>query len=231
MKDRLKDFVIEDPTLIRDQIYAKVKEAILSGDIPIGSKVLEGRLAERLNVSRTPVREALHILEMEGLLESFPRVGYRVREITWEEALEIYEIRLALEPLAARRAMESADQSYIDALERTVAAAEAVLKEEQSGDFRKYDAAFDEIIIKASGMRVLPDIWATLRQRLRVYRMGAQYSVRTRLKAIKGHRRIIECLRAREPHALEAAAREHLEDFKRDTKHVAYGWGRSKSSR
>jgi GntR family transcriptional regulator, rspAB operon transcriptional repressor len=228
MTDRLKDFVIEDPVLIRDQIYNKVKEAILSGDIPIGSKLLEGRLAERLNVSRTPVREALHLLEMEGFLDSFPKVGYRVREIAWEEALEIYEIRAALEPLAARRAMENGNPEYIDALEQAVAAAEAVLEEEQTGSFYKYDSTFDEIIIKTSGMKVLPDVWATLRQRLRIYRMGAQGSVDTRRKAVMGHRRIIECLKAGDPYTLEAAVKEHLEDFRRDTKNATFKWAPGK---
>jgi GntR family transcriptional regulator, rspAB operon transcriptional repressor len=107
MVDPLKDFVIESPMLIRSQVYEKVKQVILSGSIPPGSQLLEGRLAKQLDVSRTPVREALHVLEMEGFLESFPRIGYRVRQITWEQVVEINEIRAVLEPLAARKAIES----------------------------------------------------------------------------------------------------------------------------
>src|SRR4030043_1484157 len=120
MNNRLKDFIIENPTLIRGQIYNKIKQEILSGNISPGSRVLEGRLAKQIDVSRTPVREALHVLEMEGFLESFPRVGYRVRQITWVEAIEINEIRAVLEPLAARRAIESEDQDYLDALEENL---------------------------------------------------------------------------------------------------------------
>src|SRR5512135_3382822 len=174
MDDRLKAFVIEYPAPIRSQVYQKVKREILLGNVSAGSRVLEGKLAKQLNVSRTPVREALHVLEMEGFLESFPRVGYRVRQITWEEAIEINEIRAVLEPLAARRAIENEDQSFLDALDQVVIKSEAVAKQEKLNSFLQHDTEFDEIIIKASGMKALLDIWVTLRHRLRLYRMGAQ---------------------------------------------------------
>jgi len=218
VNDHLKDFVIENPTLIRGQIYDRIKQEILSGNISPGSRVLEGRLAKQINVSRTPVREALHVLEMEGFLESFPRVGYRVRQITWEEAIEINEIRAVLEPLAARKAIESEDQTYLDALEQVLIRSEAVAEQEELSSYLQYDTEFDEIIIKESGMRALLDIWATLRHRLRLYRMGAQSSVDTKLRSIKGHKRIFKCLKAKDKEGVKKAIRAHLEDSKLDIK-------------
>lgn len=218
MNDNLKGFVIEYPTLIRGQIYERVKQEILLGNVSPGSRVLEGRLAKQLKVSRTPVREALHVLEMEGFLESFPRVGYRVRQITWEEAIEINEIRAVLEPLAARKAIESEDQTYLDALEDVLRRSEAVAAEEELSSYLQYDTEFDEIIIKASGMKALLDIWATLRHRLRLYRMGAQSSVGTKLRSIKGHKQIFKCLNAKDIEGVKKAIREHLEDSKQDIK-------------
>ena len=222
MNDHLNGFVIENPTLIRGQIYDKIKQEILSGSISPGSRVLEGRLAKQVNVSRTPVREALHVLEMEGFLESFPRVGYRVRQITWEEVIEINEIRAVLEPLAARKVIESEDQSYIDALEQILMQSEAAAKQDQLGSFLQYDTEFDEIIVKASGMKTLLDVWATLRHRLRLYRMGAHdfHSLDTRLRSIGGHRRILECLKAKDQDAVAKAIREHLEDSKQDIRRI-----------
>jgi DNA-binding GntR family transcriptional regulator len=218
MNDHLKAFVIEYPPLIRGQIYDRIKQEILLGNVCPGSRVLEGRLAKQLNVSRTPVREALHVLEMEGFLESFPRVGYRVRQITWEEAIEINEIRAVLEPLAARKAIESEDQTYLDTLEQVLIRSEAVATAEELNSFLQYDTEFDEIIIKASGMKALLDIWATLRHRLRLYRMGAQSSADTRLRSIKGHKRIFKCLKSRDKEGVKKAIREHLEDSKQDIK-------------
>jgi DNA-binding GntR family transcriptional regulator len=222
MNKRLKDFVIENPTLIRGQIYHRIKQEILSGNISPGSRVLEGRLAKQVNVSRTPVREALHVLEMEGFLESFPRVGYRVRKITLEEAVEINEIRAVLEPLAAKKAIENEDQTYIDALEQVLLKSEAAAKRGQFNYFLKYDAQFDEIIVRASGMKALLDIWATLRYRLRLYRMEAQDSLDTRLRSIKGHWRIFECLKAKDRDGVKRAIAEHLEDSKQDIKRIRF---------
>ena len=222
MNDHLKDFVIQNPTLIRGQIYDRIKQEILSGNISPGSRVLEGRLAKQANVSRTPVREALHVLEMEGILESFPRVGYRVRQITWEEAIEINEIRAVLEPLAARKAIESEDQTHIDALRQVLIQTEAAAKQDQMDAFLKYDTEFDEIIVKASGMKTLLDIWATLRHRLKLYRMGAQSSPDAKFRSIKGHWRIFECLNAKDQEGVKEAIRKHLEDSKQDIKRIIF---------
>lgn len=222
MNNYLKDFVVENPTLIKDQIYEKIKQEILSGSISPGSRVLEGRLAKLINVSRTPVREALHVLEMEGFLESFPRVGYRVRQITWVEAIEINEIRAVLEPLAAKKAIESEGQSYIGELEQVLKRTETAAKQKQINSFFQYDAEFDEIIVRASGMKTLLNVWATLRHRLKLYRMGAQDSTNTMIRSIKGHWKILECLKAKDKDGVKRAIKEHLEDSKQDIKRITF---------
>jgi len=222
MDHHLKDFVIQNPSLIRGQIYNRIKQEILSGNISPGSRVLEGRLAKQVNVSRTPVREALHALEMEGILESFPRVGYRVRQITWEEAIEINEMRAVLEPLAARKAIESEDQSYIAVLEEVLIQSEEVAKQDKTDSFLKYDTEFDEIIVRASGIKTLLDIWATLRHRLRLYRIGAQNSPDAIKRSVKGHWRILECLKTRDQEGVKKAISEHLEDSKQDIKRIMF---------
>jgi DNA-binding GntR family transcriptional regulator len=164
----------------------------------------------------------MHVLEMEGFLESFPRVGYRVRQITWEEVVEIHDIRAVIEPLAARRAMENRDQAYIGTLEEVIKQSETAIEQDRSNTFFRYDALFDETIVRASGMKTLLDVWATLRQRLSLYRMEAQYSLDTRLRAIKGHRRILECLRVKDKNGAGKAIREHLADSREDIKHIAF---------
>lgn len=222
MEDRLNDFVVENPMLIKDQIYNRIKKEILSGSISPGSRLLEGRLAKQINVSRTPVREALHVLEMEGFLESFPRVGYRVRKITWTEAIEINEIRAVLEPLAAKRAIESEDQSYIEDLEEVIKKTEQAARQNQIRSFFLYDTQFDEIILRASGMKTLLDVWATLRHRLKLYKMGAQDSIDTMMRSIRGHWKILECLKEKDKDGVEKAIKEHLEDSKRDIRRITF---------
>jgi DNA-binding GntR family transcriptional regulator len=228
MNDYLRDFVVENPTLIKDQIYDKIKKEILSGSISPGSRVLEGRLAKQVNVSRTPVREALHVLEMEGFLESFPRVGYRVRQITWMEAIEINEIRAVLEPLAVKKAIENEDQSYIDELEEVLKKTEKAARQKQINSFLQFDAEFDEIIVRASGMKTLVDVWATLRHRLKLYRMGAQDSLETMMRSIKGHWKILECLKAKDKEKANKAIIEHLEDSKQDIRRIRFRTGQNR---
>ncbi|MCK4984705.1 MAG: GntR family transcriptional regulator, partial [Desulfobacterales bacterium] len=89
MADPTDDFVIEQPVSIRHKVYEYLRNEILSNRISAGTRLVEGRLAKKINVSRTPIREALHILEMENLVESFPRVGYRVKELRWEDVEEL----------------------------------------------------------------------------------------------------------------------------------------------
>ncbi len=164
----------------------------------------------------------MHVLEMEGFLESFPRVGYRVRQIAWEEVVEIYEIRAVIEPLAARRAMENQDQTYVGLLEEVIRQSETALEQDRSDSFFHRDALFDETIIRASGMKTLLDIWATLRQRLGLYRMEAQYSLDTRLRAVRGHRRILECLKVKDRNGVKKSIREHLKDSREDIRRIAF---------
>ena len=87
---------------IREKVYKTISDMILDGEIPPGSRVYETRLAKQIKISRTPVREALHMLEREGLLEAIPRVGYKVKQVHWEEVDEICEIRAVLEILYRR---------------------------------------------------------------------------------------------------------------------------------
>jgi DNA-binding GntR family transcriptional regulator len=221
VKERLKDFVIEDHRAIREQVYKRIKQEIVHGNISPGSQILEGRLAQQINVSRTPVREALHVLEKEGFIESFPRVGYRVRQVTYEEGMEIHEIRAVLEPLAAKKAIESEDQDYLDALEQNLRQSEVAARQEL-GPFLRYDSEFDEIIVRASGIKTLLTVWGTLRQRLNLYRIEAQHAVETRLKSVEGHRRIWECLKAKDPEGAKKAIKDHLEDSKRALKYIRY---------
>lgn len=103
--------VIKDTKTIRKRIYEHLREQLLNGEIAPPEHLIEAKIAKELGTSRTPVREALHSLELEGLIESIPRVGYVVKPISEEEVEEICEIRMAIEGVAVRWAMEKAHVS------------------------------------------------------------------------------------------------------------------------
>src|SRR4030066_1428376 len=112
--------VIKDTKTIRKRIYEHLREQLLNGEISPRQHLIEAKIAKELGTSRTPVREAFHSLELEGLIESIPRVGYVVKSISDQEVEEICEIRMAVDGLAARWAMEKAHEKLAIELEKNI---------------------------------------------------------------------------------------------------------------
>jgi DNA-binding GntR family transcriptional regulator len=169
------------------------------------------------------VREALHLLEKEGLLESIPRAGYQVKPLLWEEVEEICEIRAANETLAARWAMERITPKELLALEDNLATAEREIRGGNSKAFVQRDAEFHEILARASGSERLFELCQLLRKHMLRYRIESLHVPDRGLRAIQGHRRILECLRAKDARGLEEAIRIHLEQSLRDVHRYAFG--------
>ncbi len=206
---------IKPPVSIREKVYRKIRESILNGRFPQGERLAESRLAGEIHTSRTPVREALHMLEREGLLESIPRVGYRVKKIIWSEVEEICEIRAANEILAARWAMKRMTPDQLRALDENIAVSRREAQEGNPRSFVHRDAEFHEILARASGSTRLLELCQLLRRHMLRYRMESLYLGETALEAIDGHARILECLRTRNEDGIERAVREHLEFAKK----------------
>lgn len=202
---------IKEPVSIRERVYEVIRNDILNGRIPAGERLIENRLAEEIHTSRTPVREALHLLEREGLLESIPRVGYRVKRLQWDEVEEICEIRAVNETLAARWAMERITPQELQALEQNVILSEREVKAGNPKFFVEKDAEFHEILARASGSGRLLEMCQLLRRHMLRYRIESLYMAETAITAVEGHRRILECVRRKDRKGIEVAIREHLE--------------------
>lgn len=103
--------------LLRDDIYARIKQAVLSCEFAPGTGMREQELAQLFGVSKSPVRDALHRLHTEGLIEVLPRKGYRVKAISLEDALELYEMRIILECACVERTVRAASESDLALLD------------------------------------------------------------------------------------------------------------------
>ncbi|MDF1554161.1 MAG: GntR family transcriptional regulator [Deferrisomatales bacterium] len=207
---------------IRERVYEEIKERIVNGAVGPTERLVETRLAEELRVSRTPVREALHVLKMEGLLEPVARGGYRVRRIRWEEVEEICEIRAVSESLAARWAIERASPEDLLFLKEQLDAVEVQVREGRPESFVDGDAEFHEALVRASGSKRLFDICQSLRAAMLLYRIETLYDPEIAMRGISGHRRILDRLIDRDPVGVEAAIREHLAQVKRDIWEFAF---------
>jgi len=222
VSDDDQKLVIENPVSIREKVYEYIRNRILSGKITPSTRMVETQLANEIGTSRTPVREALHVLEMEGLLEAIPRVGYQVKELKWEDVEEICEIRAVNEILACRWAMQRISPDDLKSIEDNLTLAEAEIKEGHPETFVERDAEFHELLVKASGSERLLELCSMLRRHMLRYRVESLYLSETALRAITGHRRILNCLKEKNEEDFEAAIREHLEQSKQDIYRYAF---------
>ena len=200
---------LADHLSLRERIVARLRQAIITGDLSPSSRLTEPELARQLNVSRTPLREAIRQLEAEGFVTTVPRVGCFVTEITPQDAADVYAIRTVIEGLAARQAAENPDPAKRKTLE-------AILTDlaGRTMDYRQYheiSGKFHDIIVGLSGNRRLQGIYHSLAQH--VSRMRTlSLAVRGRPEiSLRGHRRIAAAILRGQGAEAERAMRAHIE--------------------
>jgi len=146
----------KSPELLIDNVYARLRELIISDVLRAGQKLVDRDLAEQLGVSRTPVREALGRLAMMGLVEARSRQGYYVREYSAKEVADLYEFRKVLEVHAARLAARNAQPKHIKEFDRLLAESEKLASGPGSqSDILKFELELHELIARASGNTAL----------------------------------------------------------------------------
>lgn len=213
---------IDPPVSIRDRVYSHIKQEILNSKISEDAILVETRIAEQIGASRTPIREALHFLEKEGLIELLPRAGYRVRKIDWGEVEEIVQIRKVVESLAASWAMTRIKREEIEALERNLLQSEVVIQQGDLSTFPDLDAQFHEVLARASGSKRLIDLIQTLRGDMLRYRIKSLHRKDTAGLALVGHRRILQCILEEDPLGLDEAVKAHLEQARETIRFYAF---------
>lgn len=185
-----------------------LRRSILSGELPGGTRLVQAELAEALDVSTTPIREALRDLASEGLVQLDAHRGGVVRELNADELLEVYHIRKILEPEAMKLAVSHMTDAVI---ERAVELHERMRNSEDSAEFIAQNREFHLSIYDAIGF---PRLVAILQGLLDASAMYVSASIRSRpdlrLQAVADHGDIIETLRARDPEAAAKAMLEHI---------------------
>ena len=218
----MRRLVIKNTKSIRQKIYSHLREQLLNGEILPHQHLVETRIAKEIGTSRTPIREALHSLELEGLIESIPRVGYVVKAIHEDEVEEICEIRAAIEGVGARWAMEKAPQKLIEDLRKNIAISEEKTVQGDPKAFVELDAQFHEIIARLSGSKRLQELGQTLRRHMLRYRTQSIYLTENVLTAIQGHKGILEAIEKGNLEEVGRAIKHHLEQSKKDILRYAF---------
>lgn len=197
---------------LSQQVYRELREAICEGRIPPHQRLVQNSLAEDLGISRTPVRDALLHLSQEGLVQPAPaRGGFLVTEFTPREVLEIYDVRLALEPGAAAAAAGKHSRTQIGEM-RDVNIAIGEGDEESPREQYRLNERFHELVVAECGNRILIRMLSTLwgmPSSLRMYHL--QIQAKGALRGIyEGHEQIIEALESGDADLVENRVRAHI---------------------
>ena len=203
---------LERPKSLREQVYERLRAAILSGELAPGAPVIEAEIAAKLGASRTPVREALRRLETEGMLEPRGARGSVVRELKRDEVECIFEIREALETLAARRASRRMNDLDLTEFARIVERMQKSV--DDPSEMERLDTRFhDRILALAEGQR-LKRMLGDLRADILPWRYIALATVARRRATVEEHVAILEALRDKDERAIVATMAHHITNTK-----------------
>jgi DNA-binding GntR family transcriptional regulator len=204
---------------LKDEAYQRIKTLILSDRLSGGDMLDIDWLASGLGISRTPLREALLMLEQEGLIETIPYKGTFVVDVSKKDVEEIYQVREALEPLAVRLATPVIPDEELKGMQALLA---SVGEEMERGDFERYfqsDTDFHALIVRHCGNKVLQQVLGTLADRIRLL----QAFSRTRAShhdmkhSFQEHCLILDALMERDVAKIERLMAEHIENARKRT--------------
>ncbi|AGA67625.1 transcriptional regulator [Desulfitobacterium dichloroeliminans LMG P-21439] len=193
---------------LREIVFESLREAIINGVLEPGERLMEIQLADEMGVSRTPVREAIRKLELENFVVMIPRKGAYVAGVSHKDVADVFEIRSALEGLAAGLAAERATDEEIEQMERFLLYHEG--EEMSLEQIVTSDTGFHALVYKASRNERLVQILDNLREQIQRFR-ATSLSVPGRLKdAIDEHRGIVEALARHDVEEAQVLANAHI---------------------
>ncbi len=206
----------KDPLFLRERVYNQLRNMIITGKINAGQRLVETTVAARMGVSRTPVREALHKLGLENLVQPIPRVGYIVNDMSEYDVEDLFTTRGAIEQLAARSALEKITDEELQKLERNLARTDQCLGAGQTAKMVELDMEFHEIICRASRSKRLHQIAQMLREHMMKFRKTCLHINEIAEAAGADHREILEAFQAKDAARLDRAMAAHVEHTKKD---------------
>lgn len=203
---------MKTPPLLVEDVAGFLRNAIVSGKLMQGEKLSETSIQKRFGISRSPIREALRILEQEGLVVIFPRKGAYVNEITINELNDTTIVVAALEGLAARLALPGLTDKNFKKMLRLVKKMEEEVKNFSIHDYTKTHNDFHETFVLACKNRVLIDSIGKLRRRYVRPMVTSYYFMNNIEDAVEGHIKIIDTFKENDPQKIENIVEDHIMD-------------------
>lgn len=201
---------VTDKYSLRGRVFHRIREDILSGKYSENEELKEATIGAEFGVSRTPVREALRQLELEGLVNIIPNKGAYVTGISQQDIHDIYVIRSYLEGLAARWACENITEAEIENIEEIVYLSEFHAKKKHYEQIVELDNRFHECIYKASGSKILEHELTTFHHYVERIRKKFLRKEERAMRSNGEHTAILEAIRQRDGDLAEKLAHEHI---------------------
>lgn len=197
---------------VSEQAYNIIKEAIFSGEMAPGQRIVEDALVANMGISRTPLREALHRCEQDGLLSRQGKRGLFVSEISAKEAMELYDIRSYLEGLATRTVTENLTDRQAEILRSIQDKAAYYLEIDAIKEARLTLREIHPFIISCCTHTLCIEYLQRMKDRIRRYGSVSTAKSKRPEQSMQEHIHIIECMLARDADAAELAMREHIQN-------------------
>lgn len=197
---------------LRDVVFNTLRRAILNGQLKPGERLMEVHLANRLGVSRTPIREAIRKLELEGLVIMIPRRGAEVARITEKSLKDVLEVRRALDALSVELACQRISREDLDRLADACGKFERAVREADASVIARADVALHDIIVEATGNQRLQQLVNNLSEQMYRFRFVYIKEENQHDNLVAEHREIYESILSRDRERAAAAARLHIDN-------------------
>ena len=195
---------------LRDVVFNTLRQAILRGELKPGERLMEIQLANKLGVSRTPIREAIRKLELEGLVLMIQRKGAEVADISEKSLRDVLEVRKALEELAVQLACDKITKEEIEDLKKAAEDFKKILKSRDITEIAEADVRFHDIIFMATDNQKLVQLLNNLREQMYRFRVEYLKNEEVHPQLIAEHEKIIEHIMERDKAKASAIVSEHI---------------------
>ncbi len=195
---------------LRDVVFKKLRQEILLGKLLPGERLMEIHLAQRLGVSRTPIREAIRKLELEGLVTMIPRRGAEVAQISGKDLKDVLEVRTSLERLAVRLACERITDEQLSELHEACEHFAAVTRTKDMTAITQADVELHDVIFRSTGNRKLEQMISNLSEQMYRYRFEYIKDASYHTLLIEEHERIYQSIASRDCERAEQEISDHI---------------------
>ncbi len=206
------DVYMEEFLPLRDVVFNTLRRAILTGQLKPGERLMEVHLANKLGVSRTPIREAIRKLELEGLVVMIPRRGAEVAKISEKSLQDVLEVRRALDEFIVELATSRITKEQLNRLKEAASEFEKATKDQDTATIAKADVAFHDIIMEATGNLRLKQLVNNLAEQMYRYRFVYLKDNSIHSQLVKEHKDIYQAISQKDTEAAKKAARIHIDN-------------------